>query len=513
MPPKHKTSKAAANNSGTPSISNPNLNSDLSTTVVAPGVEQPHRGDDLEQTLDWIEKGGRLDAKRLAKRLPPHTARGLVDGSTDPTALADTLANCLKERTEAAGYGTVRLAGGIGPGPGGSAGETEQRAKVLDLLGYVFTLQALTPLACDDEDLEYEFYCDFKESFLHAMVDCQHSSEPGEDLLTKNVKQAFDKTCLSWEGRLTARFLRGQPRGAFRRSCKLFNASLEDFGRVLQEDFHSKADFGTDRVNAAVNAERRSRELKMAVFGISEGHDQVTKTCWECNNATLKKINKCGGCSVALYCGRACQVKAWKSGHKKACQYLKEKNEILRDSLNAVDAAHVSGVLDGLQLRASWDYKLLSMLCTMPSPYVGASWEHKLGEPSMKVFYENMGRVISGEWWLYDDTPSVSEYLEFREANGKTTEEETFYLFVLGTFLSFDYFKHVSDPEVVTSMFDSTSFLMRSSEKFGISMPADVFLQMYKNFKIANTNDERLGIRTALKAHTWSVFRNSLHKG
>jgi hypothetical protein len=232
--------------------------------VAAPGVEQPHRGDDLEQALDWIEKGGRLDAKRLAKRLPPHTARGLVDGSTDPTALADTLAKCLKKRTEAAADGTVRLAGGIGPGPGGSAGETEQRANILDLLGYVFARQALAPLACDDDDLEYEFYCDFKESFWHAVVDCQHSSEPGEDLLTKNVKQAFDKTCLSWEGRLTARFLRGQPRGAFRRSCKLFNASLEDFDRVLKEDFHSKADLDTDRVKAAGNAERLSCELKMA---------------------------------------------------------------------------------------------------------------------------------------------------------------------------------------------------------------------------------------------------------
>jgi hypothetical protein len=79
-------------------------------------------------------------------------------------------------------------------------------------------------------------------------------------------------------------------------------------------------------------------------------------------------------------------------------------------------------------------------------------------------------------------------------------------LFMLSTFLSFDYFKHVSDPKVVSFVFDSSSF-------FGIPMPADVFLQMYKNFKITTTNDERLRIRTQTKAQTWSAFRNYLHKG
>jgi hypothetical protein len=518
MPPKHKTSKMAANYGGTPSISNPN--SDLSTTTTttttttaapAPGVEQLDRGDDLEQTLAWIEKGGRLGAKRLSKRLPPHTARGLVDGSTDPTALADTLVNRLMERTAAASDGTVRLAGVIGAAPGGSAGEKEQRADILDLLGYVFTRQALTPLACDDDDLQYEFYCDFKENFWNAMVDCQSSSESGAVLMIKNVKQAFDKTCLSWEGRLTARYFRGHPRGAFRRSCKLFNAPLEDFDRVLREDFHSKVGVDADRMNAG-DAERLSCELKMAALGISQGLDQVDKSCWECNN-DLKKRSECSGCNVALYCGRVCQVKAWKSGHKKACQHLKEKHEMWNDSLGAVDAAHVSGMLDGIQLRAGLDYLLLSRMPISTSPYAGASCEHFLGGPSMKTFYENLGRVIRGEWWFYQNAPSASEYQEFLVASGKTAKEQHCYFFMICSFLSFDYFKHVSDPEVVTSMFDSTSFVMKSSEEFGIPMPAEYFMSMYKSFKISASKDERLRVRTQAKARAWSDFRDSFHKG
>ena len=28
---------------------------------------------------------------------------------------------------------------------------------------------------------------------------------------------------------------------------------------------------------------------------------------------------RCAGCSKALYCGKECQVAAWKGGHKAAC--------------------------------------------------------------------------------------------------------------------------------------------------------------------------------------------------
>jgi hypothetical protein len=508
MPPKHKTSEAAVNNGGTSSDSNLNLNS----SAVAPGAEQPRRDDDLEQALAWIEKGGRLDAKRLAKRLPQSTAQGLVDGSTDPSVLADMLVNCLKERTAATAAatadGTVRLAGGIGTS--GSAGNGEKRAKLMDLMAYVFTFQALPPLECDDDDLHYEFYCDWKESFWQAVIDCQSSSEPGDVLLTKNVKRAFDETCLSWEGRLTARFFRGSPRGAFRRSCPLFNAPLEDFERVINEDFHSKVDLNADRMNADT-AKRLSYELGMAASGISQGLDQVFKTCWECN-AALKMKNECSGCNVAFYCGKACQVKAWKGGHKKACQNLKERHERWKDARSVVDAAHVSGMLHGIQLRADWDYILLSALYSLESPYKNSSCERIIGGASMKAFYENLGRVIRGEWWFYHNATSVSEYKEFIEANGKTVTDEQNYFFMLSIFLSFDYFKHEPDPEVNTSMFDSTSFVIQSSEGFGIPMPAERFVEMYKKIKIATTNDERLRVRTQTNAQTWSAFRNSLHK-
>lgn len=144
------------------------------------------------------------------------------------------------------------------------------------------------------------------------MVDSQPSSKAKGVLLPKNAKHAFDKTCLSWESRLTTKFFKGHPRGAFRRSCPLFHASLEYFNDVLQEEYHSKPDWDADQMDAET-VERLSYELRMAVDGITQGLDQVTNTCWECD-ANLNMKNECTGCSVALYCGRACQAKGVERG-------------------------------------------------------------------------------------------------------------------------------------------------------------------------------------------------------
>jgi hypothetical protein len=525
MPPKHKTAAMAANKNirkdyyevtpRTPfnsnSNSNPNLNSSTVTRTIAPGAEQPHRDDDLEEALAWIEKGGRLGAKGLAKKLP-HTALGLVDGSIDPVALADTLVNCLKERMEkemnAVAQGTVRLANGNG--------REGERALIMDLLSYVFTEKALPPLTCDDDDLRYEFYSDLKESLRQVIINSSSSSESGDVLMTKNVKQAFDETCRSWEGRLTARFFKGSPGGAFRRSCPLFNASLEDFDRVLENDVHTKMNLDADRMDPALK-EHLAYDLRMAAHGIAQGLDQVTKTCWECE-ANLKTKNECSGCNVALYCGRKCQVKAWKGGHKKACQNLNQRLELWMESLNVVDAAHESGMLHGIQLHADLDYRILSAMYSVPSPYALSSCGDDLGEPSMKAFYENLGRVIRDEWWFYDNTSGVAEYKEFVEAYGKTGDEEGDYFLMLSIFLAYDYFKAAAtgdgahDPEVITSMFDSTSCVMGSSEAFGMQMPAWRFLEMYNTSRRITTSCDRLRIRRIMNEISQKAFRDCFHK-
>ena len=38
-----------------------------------------------------------------------------------------------------------------------------------------------------------------------------------------------------------------------------------------------------------------------------------------------KKLKNCARCKSAQYCSRECQVKDWKSGHKKLCKELQKR--------------------------------------------------------------------------------------------------------------------------------------------------------------------------------------------
>jgi hypothetical protein len=113
----------------------------------------------------------------------------------------------------------------------------------------------------------------------------------------------------------------------------------------------------------------------------------------------------------------------------------------------------------------------------------------------------------------------LSGYKEFLRRSGKTLEEEAHYFFMLSLFLLFDYFKYaaivhgIHDPDLITAMFDSSSFVGRSSQDFGIPMPADRFLELYKGNNTATRKDERLGIRKHMNSSALKDFRDSFHKG
>ena len=60
--------------------------------------------------------------------------------------------------------------------------------------------------------------------------------------------------------------------------------------------------------------------------------DISKKGCWrlECDKQGLdshgQKLLKCGGCKVASYCSKGCQVGDWKKGgHKDVCKSLSAK--------------------------------------------------------------------------------------------------------------------------------------------------------------------------------------------
>eukprot|EP01084_Bolivina_argentea_P292531 502929_1 len=50
-----------------------------------------------------------------------------------------------------------------------------------------------------------------------------------------------------------------------------------------------------------------------------------------CSNCDISdvKLRRCTGCRTVSYCCKQCQVKHWKSTHKKECKHLKQIDEIL----------------------------------------------------------------------------------------------------------------------------------------------------------------------------------------
>jgi hypothetical protein len=100
---------------------------------------------------------------------------------------------------------------------------------------------------------------------------------------------------------------------------------------------------------------------------------------------------------------------------------------------------------------------------------------------SMLTFYENLGRVVGGEWWLYADPHSNADF-------GLKCTSHSQCFFALAGFLCYDFFGYIAakygsnDPAFVTSHFDHWSFLLSViPELQGATMSAEVFLAMYQS--------------------------------
>jgi len=58
-----------------------------------------------------------------------------------------------------------------------------------------------------------------------------------------------------------------------------------------------------------------------------------------------KKFQKCGGCSLAHYCGKDCQLRDWKARHKKVCK----KGSVSRKQMEVVSTMFAPGGRFGLE--------------------------------------------------------------------------------------------------------------------------------------------------------------------
>ena len=128
---------------------------------------------------------------------------------------------------------------------------------------------------------------------------------------------------------------------------------------------------------------------------------------------------------------------------------------------------------------------ILGMAFAFDCPYSGTSEENQ--QPSMKNFYDNLGRVFRGEWWFYEDTDGVA-YQEV--VSSHSHDEEFHYFMMLCVFMCYDYFADDTLPH-----FTDSSFVMRKSDKFGAAMPSARFIEIYSSERAAEDSIDRFRLR------------------
>jgi len=433
--------------------------------------------------MRWLESG-RIDMKRLNKYMP-NTAQDLRTGDCDPDALAVNL---------------VRLF----PLQDGA------EANMLPHAAQSLIQRVLPPYENTDLDVEEydEIAAEMKEDLQQKI--CHyfrllnvHGAREDEDRAVsklKGIRFALDKLCRSWGNRLDGLFYHCES-GLFLKECKVYRLSTEEFDKIVV-DMSTEA---YDKSLGPLKILRFEHKLKQAANGIARGFDREKETCWECE-AVKSSMKICRGCEAAHFCDHECQEAAWKTWHKQCCPIIRMEFKLYQQSLVAVDAAHEHGCLfGGFQLRDAFDYNLaIGMTLMAPRPFVDEMCI-KLNGPDMKFFYENLDRVVRGEWWLWHDAENL-------DLDGEKTHPV-----VVGGLLAYDFFRYadkclgITDPSLITlSMFESKDFTIDGFLEEGALMSAKRFLHLYSS---EGCLDEKKISLQARKASGLQAFREKHQRG
>jgi hypothetical protein len=470
-------------------------------TVVSPAYEPsiPIPGvnlldmDNAKEGIRWMMKG-RVDSTGLAKYFP-HTACDLREGKVTPEQLAKSLGAFYDKRT------CVTM---VDDSSGTEMSLTEFLARRL-------SLEALPSFWCLFGDhseaaqnvLQFQFGSDLEKHLSEHFVGQSFNSACDMGTVARKAVRA---TCAEWSSRLDQELFNGR-RGSFLRLCPLLltRNPMEFEGAFVE--LCQGVDWGKYEMDSSA-AETKKTSVVIAARGIVEGAHEAKNTCWECCESGARAPFRCASCHVALYCCRQCQESAWNGGHKEKCKQLEMKYKLFTKSVAALDAAHETG-----EMRC----RLLMFMYTCPVfPHEEAenrvTTEIPAG-PSISTFYENLGRVLRGEWWLYADPDSKANFFaKCTDANG--------YFFGLATLLSYDLFGYTAtkygsdDATCVATHFGRSHFFTGVLEEFGGGgvMSAELFLELY-NFHNRSTDiTDRKRLRRQSKTDCLVTFRNQFHK-
>lgn len=463
--------------------------------------------DDIDRAVTFMLKGV-WTSKDLAKHMP-HTAQDIADGvlspkdfvaqfaqpvldSVEPDGKLEKLADYvqLKERKDYMVHDITKSMTGYVFLPyleGGSIPATESR-KYEDLLN-AFGEQVATKLISKVEE---------------EAIEVVPSASLFENLLKKFLREA----CEEWSRRLDTEYFPGHHR--FLDTSPLFTENSSSFTRYLCCAFHC---FYTETVFPDYK-KRLLFALEAAAGGVARNvHMAKSMTCWECDKECMD-LQKCTACNVASYCSKKCQLTAWRQGHKENCELLRFKQSILDSSLQAIDAAHESGTIHGIQLSAFLDYLMLpELIKTRTYDSFGGS----IGGPSMLYFYQNLGRVVRKEWWLYDENCNVARSGFSLPKNERLRQQ---YHTMLCVMLCYDYvgYEKTSGVPFSKDAFpDFASWLdgIAGMLNGGKPMSAIEFIENYTSFpndRAFPYSGDQAKHRRQLKADAMECLRQRFHK-
>ncbi len=188
------------------------------------------------------------------------------------------------------------------------------------------------------------------------------------------------------------------------------------------------------------------------------------------------------GVAKLLYC-RDCQVIAWKEGHKKSCEIIRERNDTYNNLAKiGTDAARLYKdeleEVHGVTINSLAEHTHAFEVCFEKlHPWKGTTIEHLVGEPSLENYYKNLCSFARGDWWFYPDaSKSAFNEVAYSKRGATNGLVEVAYFTVLNYLAYYDYGGiHCGD-----CIDEIDAVITAKNAMGGVEMPASTFLHVHK---------------------------------
>ena len=282
-------------------------------------------------------------------------------------------------------------------------------------------LTSLVQMACGAyDDMIYAFALDFygkKCKWTNVRDTIEWTKEDGiinlKDVdLIKEIHLAYYQTCNKFKADIESRM--NCPLGDIIQS---YTTNFWQFVGCLEKIIGSEENSSCDDLLfnlAFTEIIHKGAQITSTFAGVKHStplqEPTIHVNCWECGKM-CGTLLRCAQCKASRYCSKACQINAWKGGHRGACLELKDVNARFEENYRCIDAAVAKGsISDGCCLVAGdIEYKLLFMfiphrLAFLEEMAMGIGQLNKASDPKIERLHRSLADLAAGKrHWLFKD--------------------------------------------------------------------------------------------------------------